>query len=164
MFLVPDTPPDIECYHDKGNVYAISWKVSLVSVHSLRERFIFILNLCWANCLLFLCLYVPFIKNDWIIITDTLQWTFWLRPVGHKRKRKMLKKNLWLFFNIFLLYLWPPGQCQKGLCRVLVIIVQSFFLSPGLLGHFQRTLFSQSSSIKCIQDPTKYLWWSVSRK
>ena len=111
------------------------------------------------------CLYVPlFIKNDGIIITETLQWTFWLRPVGHKRKRKMLKKNLWLFFNIFLLYLWPPGQCQKGLCRVLVIIVQSFFLSPGLLGHFQRTLFSQSSSIKCIQDPTKYLWWSVSRK
>ena len=110
------------------------------------------------------CLYVPFIKNDWIIITETLQWTFWLRPVGHKRKRKMLKKTLWLFFNIVLLHLWPPGQCQKGLCRVLVIIVQSFFLSPGLLGHFQRTLFSQSSSIKCIQDPTKYLWWSVSRK
>lgn len=106
------------------------------------------------------CLYVPFIKNDWIIITETLQWTFWLRPVGHKRKRKMLKKTLWLFFNIVLLYLWPPGQCQKGLCRVLVIIVQSFFLSPGLLGHFQRTLFSQSSSIKCIQDPTKYLWWA----
>lgn len=156
MFLVPDTPPDIECYHDKGNVYAISWKVSLFLFSTYVELTVFYFSVC---------LYVPlFIKNDWIIITDTLQWTFWLRPVGHKRKRKMLKKNLWLFFNIFLLYLWPPGQCQKGLCRVLVIIVQSFFLSPGLLGHFQRTLFSQSSSIKCIQDPTKYLWWSVSRK
>ena len=111
------------------------------------------------------CLYVPlFIKIDWIMITETLQWTFWLRPVGHKRKRKMFKKTLCLFFNTVLLYLWPPGQCQKGLCRVLVIIVQSFFLFPGLLGHFQRTLFSQSSSIKCIQDSTKYLWWSVSRK
>ena len=156
MFLVPDTPPDIECYHDKGNVYAISWKVSLFLFSTYVELTVFYFSVC---------LYVPvFIKNDWIIITETLQWTFWLRPVGHKRKRKMLKKNLWLFFNIFLLYLWPPGQCQKGLCRVLVIIVQSFFLSPGLLGHFQRTLFSQSSSIKCIQDPTKYLWWSVSRK
>ena len=156
MFLVPDTPPDIECYHDKGNVYAISWKVSLFLFSTYVELTVFYFSVC---------LYVPlFIKNDWIIITDTWQWTFWLRPVGHKRKRKMLKKNLWLFFNIFLLYLWPPGQCQKGLCRVLVIIVQSFFLSPGLLGHFQRTLFSQSSSIKCIQDPTKYLWWSVSRK
>ena len=156
MFLVPDTPPDIECYHDKGNVYAISWKVSLFLFSTYVELTVFYFSVC---------LYVPlFIKNDWIIITDTLQWTFWLRPVGHKRKRKMLKKNLWLFFNIFLLYLWPPGQCQKGLCRVLVIIVQSFFLSPGLLGHFQRTLFSQSSSIKCVQDPTKYLWWSVSRK
>lgn len=156
MFLVPDTPPDIECYHDKGNVYAISWKVSLFLFSTYVELTVFYFSVC---------LYVPlFIKYDWIIITDTLQWTFWLRPVGHKRKRKMLKKNLWLFFNIFLLYLWPPGQCQKGLCRVLVIIVQSFFLSPGLLGHFQRTLFSQSSSIKCIQDPTKYLWWSVSRK
>ena len=156
MFLVPDTPPDIECYHDKGNVYAISWKVSLFLFSSYVELTVFYFSVC---------LYVPlFIKNDWIIITDTLQWTFWLRPVGHKRKRKMLKKTLWLFFNIVLLYLWPPGQCQKGLCRVLVIIVQSFFLSPGLLGHFQRTLFSQSSSIKCIQDPTKYLWWSVSRK
>ena len=156
MFLVPDTPPDIECYHDKGNVYAISWKVSLFLFSTYVELTVFYFSVC---------LYVPlFIKNDWIIITDTLQWTFWLRPVGHKRKRKMLKKNLWLFFNIFLLYLWPPGQCQKGLCRVLVIIVQSFFLSPGLLGHFQRTLFSQSSSIKCIQDPTKYLWWSISRK
>ena len=156
MFLVPDTPPDIECYHDKGNVYAISWKVSLFLFSTYVELTVFYFSVC---------LYVPlFIKNDWIIITDTLQWTFWLRPVGHKRKRKMLKKNLWLFLNIFLLYLWPPGQCQKGLCRVLVIIVQSFFLSPGLLGHFQRTLFSQSSSIKCIQDPTKYLWWSVSRK
>ena len=153
---MPDTPPDIECYHDKGNVYAISWKVSLFLFSTYVELTVFYFSVC---------LYVPlFIKNDWIIITDTLQWTFWLRPVGHKRKRKMLKKNLWLFFNIFLLYLWPPGQCQKGLCRVLVIIVQSFFLSPGLLGHFQRTLFSQSSSIKCIQDPTKYLWWSVSRK
>lgn len=156
MFLVPDTPPDIECYHDKGNVYAISWKVSLFLFSTYVELTVFYFSVC---------LYVPlFIKNDWIIITDTLQWTFWLRPVGHKRKRKMLKKNLWLFFNIFLLYLWPPGQCQKGLCRVLVIIVQSFFLSPGLLGHFQRTLFSESSSIKCIQYPTKYLWWSVSRK
>lgn len=156
MFLVPDTPPDIECYHDKGNVYAISWKVSLFLFSTYVELTVFYFSVC---------LYVPlFIKNDWIIITDTLQWTFWLRPVGHKRKRKMLKKTLWLFFNIVLLYLWPPGQCQKGLCRVLVIIVQSFFLSPGLLGHFQRTLFSQSSSIKCIQDPTKYLWWSVSRK
>ena len=156
MFLVPDTPPDIECYHDKGNVYAISWKVSLFLFSTYVELTVFYFSVC---------LYVPvFIKNDWIIITETLQWTFWLRPVGHKRKRKMLKKTLWLFFNIVLLYLWPPGQCQKGLCRVLVIIVQSFFLSPGLLGHFQRTLFSQSSSIKCVQDPTKYLWWSVSRK
>ena len=120
MFLVPDTPPDIECYHDKGNVYAISWKVSLFLFSTYVELTVFYFSVC---------LYVPlFIKNDWIIITDTLQWTFWLRPVGHKRKRKMLKKNLWLFFNIFLLYLWPPGQCQKGLCRVLVIIVQSFFL------------------------------------
>ena len=43
MFLVPDTPPEIECYHDKGEFYTISWKVSLASVYSSRE--ISILNL-----------------------------------------------------------------------------------------------------------------------
>ena len=40
MFLVPDTPPDITCYHEKGDVYTISWKVGVVNIHSLRKLFI----------------------------------------------------------------------------------------------------------------------------
>ena len=56
MFLVPDTPPDIECYHDKGNVYAISWKVSLFLFSTYVELTVFYFSVC---------LYVPlFIKND----------------------------------------------------------------------------------------------------
>ena len=55
MFLVPDTPPDITCYHEKGDVYTISWKVGLVNIHSLRKLFI-----SQLKYLLLFCLYVPF--------------------------------------------------------------------------------------------------------
>ena len=112
-FLVPDTPPDITCYHEKGDVYTISWKVGLVNIHSLSKLFIPNLSNCCFSVYMF---HSVIRRTEWLFLklcSDLFVISLMVTSLKEENiQRKNFLQLFWTFLaNIILTKLKGSETC-----------------------------------------------------